>query len=122
MLDRRRIALKRNIAPEPAASPGLTLQPDCPSHELDELFRDGEAEPRSAIAAIDRRIGLGEFVEQANALLRSDADPRVDHLDADDVALAGVTDNPRLDEDFAVLGELYRVVERIMQEPFEPRR
>ena len=56
---------------------------DTPTHQLDQLLADGQAEPGAAVAARHRLVGLHEGGKQARQLVRSDADAGVAHLEGD---------------------------------------
>src|SRR5262249_47120849 len=56
------------------------------AHHAGELARDGEPEPRAAVALRGRGIGLGELLEQLRLLLRSHANAGVGDGELDEVA------------------------------------
>ena len=58
------------------------------AHLLDQPLRDGEPEPGAAVLAVDRGVGLGEFVEQIADLVRRNADAGVAHGPFDGRAIA----------------------------------
>ena len=53
-------AVNQNVLP----CAGRALDADLAAHQLDELLRDGQAEPGAAVAARGRAVGLGERLEQ----------------------------------------------------------
>ena len=61
--------LGRNLERKGGSQPGLALHRDAAPHQRNELAADGEAEACSAKASSDRRIGLGEFLEEPAPLL-----------------------------------------------------
>ena len=63
---------------ERAALARLALDPDAPAHQLDELRRDGQAQPGAAVLARRRgAIGLAEGLEDRLLLVRRNADAGV---------------------------------------------
>ena len=55
----------------------LALDPDAPTHQLDQPRGDGQPQPRAAEPPGGRGVGLGERLEDQPLLLRRDADARV---------------------------------------------
>ena len=68
---------QRDREPEGAAHARLALDPDPSSHQLDQLGRDRQAQPRAAEPAGRRAVGLLERLEDRLQLLGGDADPGV---------------------------------------------
>ena len=64
------------------------VDPDCAAHQLDQLGRDGQTEPRAAEPAGGRAVGLLERLEDRVQLLGGDADPRVGDRETEDDAVA----------------------------------
>ena len=62
---------------EAAAPADLALHPDPPAHQADQPRGDGQAQPRSAVPAGRRAVGLLEHLEDRRLFLRRDADARV---------------------------------------------
>src|SRR5262245_35282307 len=60
----------------------LTLHPDPSAMQLDELPRQGQAEP-GALDFLGRRPDLLELLENRFLILRCDPDPRIGHRDFD---------------------------------------
>jgi len=73
--------LDRPVTPgrevESAAPAGLTLHPDAPAQQLDQLGGDGQAQPGAAVLARRRAVGLLERPEDLAQLVRRDADAGV---------------------------------------------
>src|ERR671927_1084189 len=59
--------------PEGAALARRALHADLPAHQLDELLADGQPQPRAAVLAGGRAVGLAERVEELRLLLRRHA-------------------------------------------------
>src|SRR5512135_2392590 len=64
----------------PLALPGAGSG-DAPVVHLDEAPHQGESDPESPLAAVERAVGLGEQVEDARQQLGRDADPVVAYPD-----------------------------------------
>ena len=64
---------------EPAALPGLALEPQPAVHQLDQLGGDREAQPRAAVPARGGGVGLHERAEDLPLLVVRDADAGVAH-------------------------------------------
>ena len=76
-------ALRRAAEPggerERAAVAHLALDADLAAHQFDEPRGDRQAQPRAAVAARGRGVGLGERIEDLRLLLGRHADARVGH-------------------------------------------
>src|SRR5204862_8041024 len=74
--------LEAHSEPEDTAPAELAVHADLTAHQLDQVAADCQAEPRPAIAAGGRAIGLRERLEQAIPGERRDANAGVAHLEA----------------------------------------
>src|SRR4029079_15267328 len=99
--------------------PRLGLDLDAAVHELDQALADGKAEPRAAIAARYRAIGLAEALEDRGQLLGCDADAGIGDAHPQAPTLGAIF---RLDGDAAALGELHRVGRQVEYDLAQPRR
>jgi hypothetical protein len=84
--------------------------------ELDELAREREAETGASLGAGRACVELHERGEDALAVLRRDADPRVFHGQPHALPLG-----PGADAHGAALGELDRVADEVGEDLLEPR-
>ena len=94
---------------------GLALDPDLAAKVLDQPLADGKAEAGAAIAIEDRRVGLGEALEDPLARLGGDADAGVGNLAAQQHAAVAQRLSVRRHDDAARLGEFQRVGAEIEQ-------
>ena len=99
---------------EAAAVARLALDPDAPAHQFDQLRGDGQAEPRAAVAARRRRVGLHEGAEDLPLLVGRHADAGVRHGELRDRAVSRQHGPTRdVDDDLALLGELDGVADQV---------
>ena len=80
---------QRHAQEEAATGTGHARHPQRSVHQPRELRADREAEPRSAVAARRRLVGLHELVEDGGVARGLDADAGVAHLDAGVVGRVG---------------------------------
>ena len=83
-MNRRGAAPEQDREPESAADAWLAFDPDPASHELDQLGRDRQAEPRAAEPAGGRAVGLLEWLKDRFQFFGGDADSRVGDGKAED--------------------------------------
>src|SRR4051794_31748104 len=76
---------KRQLEPEVRAFAGFALEADAAAVRLDDVTRDGEAEPRAGDAAL-AGVGAEEPREEPRLVLLGDADALVAHPDPHDAA------------------------------------
>src|SRR5438132_11679169 len=62
-----------------AALPDLAVNPDSPTHHLDQLLRDRQAQPSTAVFARGRAICLTKLVKDNFLVFALYADTRIDH-------------------------------------------
>ena len=74
--------MQGQVTREGASLTDRATHTQAPTHELDKLPTDREAESGSTEAARRRRVGLAERLEDMFELLVRNADPRVGHIDA----------------------------------------
>ena len=103
--------------------------PDLAAEEARDLPADRKPEPGAAVAAAGRPVRLLEGLEDDAQLVLGDPDPRVDDREGDDglggrEALAREADVVSRDADLephrALVGELDRVREQVLQDLLEP--
>ena len=78
-------------------------------HHLNQLLRDGQSQSGATILAGSRSVCLRERLEQISLRIFADANARIDHAETNEDIGAGLTYFLGLDDNFAVLGELYGV-------------
>jgi hypothetical protein len=81
------------------------------AHALGQIARDRQAQAGAAVAAAGAAVGLAEGFEDDLQLLAGDADAGVADLEPD-AAIAA----PHVQADLAVLGELHRVGQQVLQD------
>ena len=76
------LLLEARGEPEGRAFARLALDADLAAHQPDQLFRDGEAKPRTAVHRVTARtrVHLLEFFEDSRLIYSGDPDARVDDL------------------------------------------
>ena len=109
--------MRRQREHERAAFADLARDDNVAAEEAREVARDREPEAGAAVFAVAVAVGLAESFEDELVLMRGDADPGV----ADDEADAAWTPR-RADLDLALLGELERVRDEVLQDLLDPLR
>src|SRR5262249_38563427 len=107
---------------ERAPLPRLALDPHSPSHELDELQRNGQAQAGAAVFARRRGVDLRKGLKEETQLLARNADARVTYreMEAGRRFVLGFA----LDTHghFARAGELDRVADEVHENLPQPAR
>ena len=106
--------------PERTACPRLTLHPDLAPHQLRELFADGEPQPRAAILARGRTVGLTEGLEQAPLRLKGQADASVLDLKPHRDRVVGGARQRHREHDFAPSRKLKGIRQEVQQNLAQP--
>src|SRR5690606_21674074 len=101
---------------------GNAARRDVAIHQDGEFARNREAKPRTAIGARRRTIDLTKFVEDVIQIAGRNSNAGVRNGDQDLFLFAYGTQYFRGDRDFAVLGELRRVVDQIHDDLMQPER
>ncbi len=83
-------------------------------HAFGQSLADRQAKPRPAIFARHRTVGLGKLLEHRLDLVGRDADAGVGNVDDDGTTGDGV-DRPHDDADRALLGELDRITNQVVE-------
>ena len=97
----------------PRAGPALDL--DAPMHQLDELTRDREAQPRTAILARRGGVCLGKCSKNRLELVRRNAASRVAHREPQLIDLLAALGTFHAHADLAPLGEFHCVANQVDQ-------
>ena len=99
---------------------GALAQPardrDAPPHGFDQPLGDRQAEPGALVLAREGGVGLVELGEEVGQVLGGHADPGVSHLDPHAV----LVQEPGGEAHAALVGELDRVGEEVVQDLHEP--
>ena len=110
-----RVAAEARREVERGALPRLALQPDLAFQGFDQPGRDRQPQPRAAVAARRRGVGLHELFEDHPLLVRRDADAGVGDLEPQGDRLAARLLHAHPQGDLAPLGELDRVRQQVGQ-------
>ncbi len=78
---------ERQLEPEPAAAIWHAVQPDHPTHGLDQRLADRQPQLGAAIGACDRAVGLHEWLEQIGSTGQRDADAGILDLEPQPVRI-----------------------------------
>ena len=116
--DFRRIGMAEPCGePEGRTRAGRRLQPDSPTHQLDQTLADRQAEPGAAVFAGGAGIDLDEGLEQCGLAVRLNADAAVldPELDQRALARAEVFQHVGRDHHLPLVGELDRIVHQVEQ-------
>src|SRR3954468_16010198 len=109
MRSRARSGMSGQLEPEGRAAAVAVLEADAALHHLDQALANSEPEPRAALVARGRRVGLAEAAENARAERLRDARSAIVHRNAQPGAALLGGDLHRL----AFGGELGRVREKV---------
>ena len=96
--------------------------PDVTTHQLRQPFGDGQPKSGPTVFAGSRCIRLLECLEQAPDLLLAQADASIADGKFNELAVLTVLQDPNLDDDLALLGELDRVIAEVDQDLPQPQR
>ena len=82
---------------------------DGPAHELCQFARDGQAEPRAAVAARGGVVGLFKGIEQARQRFGGDADAVVFNSEAELHIVIALGQFLQAQSDLALLGKFHGI-------------
>jgi hypothetical protein len=117
----RRAQAEFHGEPEHAAASGPRLHADPAAHQLGQSLRDREPQPRAAILARRRAVGLAERLEDGLGLVGGDADAGVGDGELEPDAAAKLLAGAHADHDLALIGELYGVADQVGEDLAEAR-
>ncbi len=92
------------------------------AHQAHQALRNREAQPRAAVAACHRRVGLREFLEHGLQMFRRDPDAGVPHAESQRDGAVARMRRRHGNHDFPLLGELDRVADQVHEHLAQARR
>ena len=92
------------------------LDPDPAAHHADQTPRDGQPQPRPAVAARRGGVGLLEGLEYERLLFRGDPDPRVRDRDVKLHRIGRLSLGAHPNDDRAPLRELERIPDQVQDD------
>ena len=108
---------QRQVHPESRAAAGCAVDANVAAHQLYEVMRNGRAEAGASVSSRGRGVGLNEAIEKRFLLVERNADPRVDHFEANSAC-----DAHDAQRNAARRRELEGVVQEIPEHMLEVRR
>jgi len=114
---RLRRGRKGHLEPKATTTPDFGIQAYGPTHDIDQLPTDGQAEPGPLIALAGGGVGLGEGFENPLALVWADPDPCVGNLEPE--PCCRITGQRDAQKHLAHLGELDGIAQQIDQHLLE---
>ena len=115
LIGRRKSLAQLHRKPECAAFSRGALHANCPSHELDQAFRNRQPKTRPTIFACGRAVGLRKGLEQLGLHVAWDANTRVGDRHVEEGIVGRFFCQGDMDHHLAALGELDRIAHKIGQ-------
>ena len=114
--------LQRDDEPEGATLARYAVDPDLSAHGHGQLAADRKAQPAAAMRAGQGLVGLDKGLEQAVRLLLGQSGAGITHFKSDQVAPLVLPGPAGRNHHAALVGELDRIVDEVVQDLPDPQR